>query len=119
MIVIIAGSRTINSAAVVELAVHDSKFDVTKVLSGGALGVDTQGELWAKRNNVPFERIRPPYGKDIANHLAPKVRNWAMAVNADALIAVWDGFSGGTAHMIAMMILLRKPVWITKPEETA
>jgi len=117
MTVIIAGSRTITDPAIVDTAIKDSGFSITKVLSGGATGVDMQGELWAKQNGIPFDRVRPPYGRGIAPKLAPKIRNWAMAVEADALVAVWDGFSGGAAHMIATMILLKKPVWITKPPE--
>ena len=39
------------------------------------------------------------------------LRNRKMAKYADALIAVWDGLSRGTANMIAEMEALGKPVF--------
>ena len=39
-------------------------------------------------------------------------RNMKMAEYADVLLAIWDGESKGTKHMIDSMLLLRKPVVI-------
>ena len=52
---IIAGSRDINSYVLVCRAVRESGFDVSKVLSGAARGVDKQGERWALRRDIPLE----------------------------------------------------------------
>jgi hypothetical protein len=72
--------------------------DITEVVSGCATGADTCGEIWAgmagkqiKKFPADWER----YGK-----AAGAMRNLEMARYADALIAVWDGESKGTSHMI-------------------
>jgi hypothetical protein len=98
MRVIIAGSRGITDLATVSKAVSDSGFAVTQVVSGGARGVDKLGEIWAKNHDIPV-KVYPAqwdkYGKS-----AGYKRNVIMADNADALVAVWDGVSRGTGHMI-------------------
>ena len=95
---IIAGSRSIDSLDLIFQVVNESKFNITTVVSGGARGVDQLGEQWAKMNNIPID-IYPAnwdkYGKS-----AGYKRNTIMAMNADALIAIWDGESKGTKHMI-------------------
>jgi hypothetical protein len=95
---IIAGSRTIFSHALVGVAVKASGFEVTKVLCGGARGVDLAGKMWAQAHAIPvgdYPADWARYGK-----AAGAMRNIEMAKNADALIAVWDGESRGTKHMI-------------------
>lgn len=95
---IIAGSRNIDSLDIVFQAVNQSKFLISTVVSGGARGVDQLGEQWAKMNNIPVDIYLAnwdKYGKS-----AGYKRNTIMAMNADALIAIWDGESKGTKHMI-------------------
>jgi hypothetical protein len=95
---IIAGSRNIENANAVQEAILESKFTITEVVSGGAVGIDQIGEDWARRNNVRMTRFMPEwttYGK-----AAGVIRNGQMAKYADALIAVWDGKSRGTKNMI-------------------
>lgn len=70
----------------------------TVVLSGDARGVDRMGEMWARLNFVRVERY--PAQWEVYGKRAGPIRNAEMASNADALIAVWDGSSRGTAHMI-------------------
>ena len=96
--VIIAGSRSIASYDVVRKAIRESYFDIDEVVSGNAKGVDRWGELYANQNNldlVIFPANWGRYGKS-----AGVMRNRKMAKYADALIAVWDGESRGTKHMI-------------------
>jgi predicted Rossmann fold nucleotide-binding protein DprA/Smf involved in DNA uptake len=95
---IIAGSRTIEAYAAVEEAVKASGFEITQVISGCARGVDRLGEQWGYAHDVSIARFPADwkrYGK-----LAGPIRNKEMAAYADALIAVWDGKSTGTGHMI-------------------
>jgi len=95
---IIAGSRTIADYALVAAACRDCGWTITEVVCGCARGVDTLGELWAKRNGVPvryFPANWALYGKS-----AGFIRNGEMIDYADALIAVWDGESRGTNHTI-------------------
>lgn len=98
MRVIIAGSRSCEDPSSVYRAVDESKFNITTVISGTARGVDIIGEEWAIENNVPL--IRMPANWTHYGRSADKIRNVEMALLADALIAVWDGVSPGTGHMI-------------------
>lgn len=94
---IIAGSRSFKSYLFVRSVVKESGFDITEVVSGGAKGVDRLGEEYAKRHNIPVKRFNPDWSKGKGAGFA---RNWEMAFYANALIAVWDGESRGTKHMI-------------------
>jgi len=96
---IIAGSRTITDYETVVDAISTSGFPISEVVCGGASGVDSLGELYAFHNAVPCKKFPAKwhlYGKK-AGH----IRNQEMADYAEALIAVWDGVSTGTADMIA------------------
>jgi hypothetical protein len=95
---IIAGSRTIEQAALVEDAIAASGFRITEVVSGCAPGADTFGEAWAKKRMIPIRRFPADWRKH-GNRAGP-IRNEEMARYADQLIAVWDGVSHGTADMI-------------------
>lgn len=98
MRVIVAGSRDIKAARLIEAAIRHSGFEITTILSGHACGVDRLGELYALRNKIDLER----YPANWIQHkkMAGKIRNGEMATKADALIAVWDGTSPGTLDMI-------------------
>lgn len=105
MKVIIAGSRHItpafNGEKILKFAIKESGFDITEVISGGARGVDTMGEYWAIENNIPFTRFMADW-KEYGPAAGPR-RNIQMAQYAvpdGGLIAVWDGSSRGTEHMI-------------------
>lgn len=96
--VIIAGSRTLDDVALVRRAVEASGFTVTSVISGGARGVDACGKAWAADNGIPVEQMHAEWNR--YGRAAGPIRNRQMAEQADALIAVWDGESRGTRHMI-------------------
>ena len=125
MKVIIAGSRTITDYKIVKKAIEDSKVEITEVVSGGAKGVDSLGEKYAEENNIScryfyadWKNINAPnavvkenkWGK--YNAKAGLNRNEEMAEHGDVLIAVWDGKSTGTKHMINCMEKLNKKVYI-------
>lgn len=95
---IIAGSRTIHEIKWVEKAVAESVYEISEVVCGMASGVDRLGRIWAKRNEIPVAEF--PASWDLLGKRAGFVRNRKMADYADALIAVWDGHSKGTKHMI-------------------
>lgn len=98
MKVIIAGSRCGCSPLNLYKALEDSRFLVHEVVSGCARGVDRLGEQWAADNNVPIKRFPAAWGKH--GRKAGFMRNVEMAEYADALVAIWDGKSHGTKHMI-------------------
>lgn len=96
---IIAGSRGITNLRVVEKAIEDSGFEITEVVCGGARGVDDLGRKWAGNGNrIPVKMF--PANWDAFGKSAGYKRNVQMAEYADALIAIWDGKSRGTMHMI-------------------
>ncbi len=95
---IIAGSRTIKDGDVIEQAVNESGFAISKVLCGGAKGADILGRNYAKSKGIPVLEFPADWGK--FGNAAGIIRNVAMANNADALVAIWDGKSRGTRHMI-------------------
>lgn len=97
---IVAGSRTIDRHGLVRAAIVVSGWadQITEIVSGTARGVDQIGEQWAKEKRLPIKRF--PAEWDRYGKRAGYLRNEAMAQYADALIAVWDGKSDGTKHMI-------------------
>lgn len=105
MKLIIAGSRDIDNTrfvhSVLDQLVWEHFPNVTEIVSGGARGVDTSAEAWADNNNLHLKIILPnwlQYGNG-----AGIARNKWMAdyVKPDGgLIAIWDGKSRGTTHMI-------------------
>lgn len=107
---IIAGSRTITNPTDISDAVHFSKFQITTVLSGGAKGADFLGEQWAALHNIPVE-IYPAEWEKYGRGAGFK-RNALMATKADALIAVWDGESRGTRHMVSTAEALKLKIFV-------
>lgn len=76
----------------------EQKIIVTSVVSGGARGVDTLANRRAVEWEVPFTEYPADwykYGKG-----AGFLRNIQMLDNCEAVIAIWDGKSKGTAHTI-------------------
>jgi hypothetical protein len=101
MRVIIAGSRDIEDYELVKQAVFESGFDITTVVCGMARGVDMLGWKWADENGMPKEEHPAKWRANGKFYKAAgMLRNIEMANVSDALIAIWDGKSPGTGHMI-------------------
>lgn len=96
--VIVAGSRTITNLQVVTVAIERSGFRVAEVVSGCARGADQLGEAWARSQHLPVKQF--PADWDRYGKRAGYLRNELMSEYADALVAIWDGISSGTKHMI-------------------
>lgn len=116
--VIIAGSRGVTDYDEVCRAIKESEFEITEVVSGGAIGVDKFGEKYAVRNDIPIKVFLADWEKKKA--AAGIIRNAEMAKYAEALIAVWDGASPGTKNMIetAKKKGLKVFVWKTQQNST-
>jgi hypothetical protein len=110
MRVIIAGSRTITSYKDIEDAVYFSNMHPTTIISGGAIGVDSLGEVFAAKNNLALEIYKAEW--DRYGKAAGYRRNALMASKADALIAIWDGISKGTKHMIDIATAMKLQVYV-------
>jgi hypothetical protein len=98
MITIIAGCRDFNNCLVVIEAIKSSGIPISKVISGGATGVDFLGEAWAIQHHIP-KQIFPANWKEYGKSAGPR-RNQEMVDIADALIACWDYTSRGTLDII-------------------
>lgn len=95
---IIAGSRNCNNYDDLLNAIEEIGWCPSVVISGTANGVDEMGERWAIEHDIPLEKYPAQwekYGKQ-----AGYLRNKQMAENAEALLALWNGKSKGTKHMI-------------------
>lgn len=95
---IIAGSRNITNYEALQHAVTKSQFTITEVVSGGARGADKLGEDYAHNNSLQLTTM--PADWNAHGKRAGYLRNEEMANYAEALIALWDGHSSGTKHMI-------------------
>lgn len=127
MKLIIAGSRNIgldknglqdtDYSIIDEALFQNPSFYISEVVSGMAKGVDWLGVLWAVDNKIPVKPFKPDWSN---GKKAGILRNTQMGDYADALLAIWDGESKGTKHMIEYMKSLNKPVYIytvAKPTE--
>ena len=133
MKVVISGSRTITDIKLIEMSVAESGFDVSEVISGGAKGVDTLAVEWAVKNDIPVEVFEAAW--DFLDHPDALIktsswgkkydaraglrRNELIAVHSDALIAIWDGKSKGTKHMIKMARKRDLPIFIYRTDYPA
>jgi hypothetical protein len=93
-------------------------FDSAKpdeIVSGGARGVDTFGEIYARDNCIKVKVF--PADWNTHGKKAGYLRNVQMAEYADALLAIWDGESKGTKHMIDTMKRMNKQVYVVLAPE--
>lgn len=77
-----------------ELIFIHKSYQFTEVISGGAIGVDTEGEIFAEAANIPVKRFPANWslGKS-----AGMIRNLQMAEYADAVVLFKGG--KGTQNM--------------------
>lgn len=113
------------------------------VISGGALGVDQDAASIANKLGLPFIVAVPCQGHDskwnpsdkaryktMLSHASQVVmvhdgpynntcmqdRNEWMVDHCDALVAVWDGSSGGTANCVKYAQKMKKPIIFIDPD---
>ena len=72
--------------------------DVTEIVSGGAVGIDSCAKKYAKENNIKLTEFLPQYDK--YGRYAPLRRNLQIIDYADCVIAFWYGKSHGTKYVI-------------------
>lgn len=111
--VVVAGSRSIEDYDAVKEAIENSGFDIDVIVSGGARGVDRMGEIYGKENAIPVQIC--PADWDKHGKVAGLKRNEKMADYASALVAVWDGESSGTEHMIQQAYNRNMPIVVYFP----
>lgn len=106
MIVAISGSRGLT----VDMTEYIPA-ETTKLITGGAKGIDACAEAFAREHDIELEIIRPDYKKYYPK-AAPLMRNKTIVEKADVLVAIWDGKSRGTKYTIDYAEKLGKPVYV-------
>lgn len=116
--IIIAGSRTINDYSILSQALKCAiqnniitYAESFEIVSGGAKGVDTLARKYARESGYKLTEIKPNYRTN-NDRGAPIRRNEDIARYGDVLLAIWDGKSLGTKHIISYTQKLNKPVYI-------
>ena len=95
MKVAVVGSRSIQSADLKRYIPPDT----TRIISGGASGVDTLAERYADERGIEKLIFYPNY--ELYGKSAPLIRDKLIVDSADLVIAVWDGQSRGTEFTIS------------------
>jgi hypothetical protein len=110
MKLIIAGSRhlDLDSEGVQVFVDHLGIKNITEIVAGGARGIDTAGENYARDNHIPYKIFPAEWG--LHGKAAGFIRNKQMADYADELLIIWDQKSAGSAHMKETMEKMGKPV---------
>lgn len=114
---IIAGSRGVTDYEIVKKAYLLSELEATCIVSGTAAGVDTLGEQLATELGYKIDRY--PADWEFYGKRAGYIRNCEMAQDADGLLAIWDGASKGTKHVIEYMRSLGKTVKVFNTKKNA
>lgn len=118
-IVVICGSRYRDAPITVGLQVSSMVVQILKglpegthVITGGAPGVDTWVETQAKHMpHLSSEVMTAEW--DVHGKRAGILRNLAMLDRQPSrVMAIWDGESRGTAHMIAETVKRRIPLYV-------
>ena len=88
----------------------------TKIISGGARGVDSFAGEFANINNIELQVFRPnwaQYGKK-----AGFIRNEDIIKNCDICLAIWDGESHGTKHDLELCKQYKKDLVLFNLKES-
>lgn len=85
----------------------------TRVVSGGARGVDRTAERWAKRRHMDMTLYKAEWSTQ--GKKAGPIRNKLIVDNCDRVVAFWDGKSKGTAHAIELARKYDKPLTVIGP----
>ncbi len=109
MKVAIIGSRGIKN-------INLEKFlpkDVSEIVSGGAIGVDTVARNYALSHGIKLTEFLPQY--NLYGRSAPLKRNIQIIEYADVVLAFWDKKSRGTKFVIDNCKKMNVPVQILVP----
>ena len=108
MKLLIAGSRSITSF---DLSPYVPD-EVDLIITGGAKGIDTLAEAYAKERGIPTLTVKPRYEK--YGRAAPILRDEEMVDMADAVLVIWDGVSRGSKHTADYACKKGKPLTVAE-----
>ena len=86
--------------------------EISEIVSGGAIGIDTNAKNFAIENNIKLVEFLPDY--KLHGKKAPLERNTQIVQYSDILYAFWDGRSKGTKDSIDKAKAMGKKVFIYK-----
>lgn len=106
----VVGSRSILDAEKIETLL--GSLAISHVVSGGAKGVDSIAENYARKNNLPVTIFKPDWKR--FGRGAGMIRNRDIVLESQQVLAFWDGSSKGTLNSINLAIKHGKilKVWI-------
>lgn len=102
MKVAVVGSRNICEADIERYVVG-----ADEIVSGGAKGIDSLAEKYAKEKGIRLTVFLPEY--ECYGRVAPIVRNKKIVDYADKVIAFWDGNFKGTLSVMKYAEKTAKP----------
>ena len=116
--IVISGSRTITDYAELKSFMSEVLGQYRRhhnivIIAGGADGVDQLAKRYAKENAFMYKEFKPIYTSKKRDRRAPLRRNKDMAKTGDILVALWNGESPGTKHMIDVMKRKGKPTHVS------
>ncbi|MEG2429179.1 MAG: hypothetical protein RSA79_05255 [Oscillospiraceae bacterium] len=109
MDIAIIGSRDKKSLTI-DTVLEKIPKDCTKIISGGAVGVDQLAKTASKILGVSYQEYLPNY--EIYGRTAPLIRDKTIANSAQLVLAFWDYKSNGTRFTILYCLEKKIPVKI-------
>lgn len=119
MKVAIVGSRSINDQMFVEYLFRCFTYifgKPTKIISGGARGVDSFAGEYAGKSKIELLVFRPDWSK--YGKKAGFIRNEDIIKNCDICLAIWDGESHGTKHDLELCEQYKKDLVLFNVKES-
>ncbi len=113
MKLIIAGGRDCTNYSILIDAIQELGVPIdasTEIVSGMAKGADSLGVDYSIISDLRLHKF--PANWDLHGRKAGPLRNIEMGNFADALLALWDGESKGTKHMIDYATKKGLKVWV-------
>lgn len=103
MYIVVGGCRTFNDyeqlSKHLDIILQPYKRTGTIILSGHCSGVDMLAERYAEKHGLTVERHPAEWAR--YGRAAGPIRNEQMVIQADCVIAFWDGVSRGTKSLIS------------------
>ena len=119
---LVVGSRTITDYNYIKETLDyflQNKSEIT-IVSGGARGVDSLAERYAKEHNYEL-KIFPAdwdkYGKSAGYIRNDEMHKYISQFSDRGIVAFWDGKSKGTAHNFGLATKYDTPIKIVRMEE--
>lgn len=112
MNVAVIGSRTITDYEYIKYVLdkYREKYTISKIVSGGARGVDSLAAKYANENNIELIEFIPDWKK--FGKKAGFIRNQIIIDNADIVIAFQENNSAGTSHSVNLAKESNKTVYV-------